>query len=303
MTAETAPRPTPTQWLAGARPRTLPAACSPVIAGTGLAVFEHGASWLAAILALVVSVALQVGVNYANDYSDGIRGTDAVRVGPLRLVGSGLASPPLVKRAAFVSFGIAGLAGLGLVIMTEQWWLLAVGVACVLAAWYYTGGKRPYGYMGLGELFVFVFFGLVAVCGTAYVQVGRISLATLLTGVWVGALACAILVANNLRDIGGDAQVGKRTLATRLGDPGTRTLYVILVALSTVMIILVAYLTSWWALLGLAGLLLIIPAVRVVVSGGRGPTLIGVLKATSLAELVCAIGFAAGLLLSVLWFA
>lgn len=303
MTAETAPRPTPTQWLAGARPRTLPAACSPVIAGTGLAVFEHGASWLAAILALVVSVALQVGVNYANDYSDGIRGTDAVRVGPLRLVGSGLASPPLVKRAAFVSFGIAGLAGLGLVIMTEQWWLLAVGVACVLAAWYYTGGKRPYGYMGLGELFVFVFFGLVAVCGTAYVQVGRISLATLLTGVWVGALACAILVANNLRDIGGDAQVGKRTLATRLGDPGTRALYVILVALSAVMIILVAYLTSWWALLGLAGLLLIIPAVRVVVSGGRGPTLIGVLKATSLAELVCAIGFAAGLLLSVLWFA
>ena len=303
MTAETAPRPTPTQWLAGARPRTLPAACSPVIAGTGLAVFEHGASWLAAILALVVSVALQVGVNYANDYSDGIRGTDAVRVGPLRLVGSGLASPPLVKRAAFVSFGIAGLAGLGLVIMTEQWWLLAVGVACVLAAWYYTGGKRPYGYLGLGELFVFVFFGLVAVCGTAYVQVGRISLATLLTGVWIGALACAILVANNLRDIGGDAQVGKRTLATRLGDPGTRALYVILVALSTVMIILVAYLTSWWALLGLAGLLLIIPAVRVVVSGGRGATLIGVLKATSLAELVCAIGFAAGLLLSVLWFA
>lgn len=303
MTAETAPRPTPTQWLAGARPRTLPAACSPVIAGTGLAVFEHGASWLAAILALVVSVALQVGVNYANDYSDGIRGTDAVRVGPLRLVGSGLASPPLVKRAALVSFGIAGLAGLGLVIMTQQWWLLAVGVACVLAAWYYTGGKRPYGYMGLGELFVFVFFGLVAVCGTAYVQVGQISLATLLTGVWVGALACAILVANNLRDIGGDAQVGKRTLATRLGDPGTRALYVILVALSAVMIILVAYLTSWWALLGLAGLLLIIPAVRVVVSGGRGPTLIGVLKATSLAELVCAIGFAAGLLLSVLWFA
>ena len=303
MTAETAPRPTPTQWLAGARPRTLPAACSPVIAGTGLAVFEHGASWLAAILALVVSVALQVGVNYANDYSDGIRGTDAVRVGPLRLVGSGLASPPLVKRAAFVSFGIAGLAGLGLVIMTEQWWLLAVGVACVLAAWYYTGGKRPYGYLGLGELFVFVFFGLVAVCGTAYVQVGRISLATLLTGVWIGALACAILVANNLRDIGGDAQVGKRTLATRLGDPGTRALYVILVALSAVMIILVAYLTSWWALLGLAGLLLIIPAVRVVVSGGRGATLIRVLKATSLAELVCAIGFAAGLLLSVLWFA
>ena len=195
MTAETAPRPTPTQWLAGARPRTLPAACSPVIAGTGLAVFEQGASWVAAVLALVVSLALQVGVNYANDYSDGIRGTDTARVGPLRLVGSGLASPPLVKRAAFVSFGIAVSAGLGLVIMTQQWWLLAVGVACVLAAWYYTGGKRPYGYVGLGEVFVFVFFGLVAVCGTAYVQVGRVSLATLLTGVWVGALG--------LRDLGG----------------------------------------------------------------------------------------------------
>jgi 1,4-dihydroxy-2-naphthoate polyprenyltransferase len=303
VTAETAPRPTLTQWLAGARPRTLPAACSPVIAGTGLAVFEHGASLLAAILALVVSVALQVGVNYANDYSDGIRGTDAVRVGPLRLVGSGLASPPLVKAAAFIAFGIAGLAGLGLVIMTRQWWLLAIGVACVLAAWYYTGGKRPYGYLGLGELFVFVFFGLVAVCGTAYVQVGRISLATLLTGVWVGALACAILVANNLRDIRGDAHVGKRTLATRLGDARTRVLYAILVTLSALTIIVVAYLTTWWALVGLTGLLLIIPAVRIVFSGGRGPTLIGVLKATSLSELGCAIGFTAGLVASVLWFA
>jgi 1,4-dihydroxy-2-naphthoate polyprenyltransferase len=300
VTADLAPRPTATQWLAGARPRTLPAACSPVIAGTGLAIFEHGVSWLAAILALIVSVALQVGVNYANDYSDGIRGTDAARVGPLRLVGSGLAAPALVKRAAFVSFGIAGLAGLALVIMTQQWWLLAVGAACVLAAWYYTGGKRPYGYAGLGEVSVFVFFGLVAVCGTVYVQIGRISLATLLTGVWVGGLACAILVANNLRDIRGDAQVGKRTLATRLGDARTRALYVILLTLSGLMIIVVAYLTTRWALLGLAGLALIIPAIRIVTSGGRGPTLIGVLKATSLAELATAIGFAAGLVLSVL---
>ena len=300
MTAETAPRPTPTQWLAGARPRTLPAACSPVIAGTGLAVFEHGASWIAAILALIVSVALQVGVNYANDYSDGIRGTDAARVGPLRLVGSGLASPPLVKRAAFASFGIAGLAGVALVIMTQQWWLLAVGVSCILAAWYYTGGKRPYGYLGLGELFVFVFFGLVAVCGTAYVQVGRVSLATLLTGMWVGALACAILVANNLRDIRGDAQVGKRTLATRLGDSKTRAFYVILVVLSALLIVAGAFLTTWWALLGLAGLVLIIPAVRIVLSGGSGPALIAVLKATSLTELATAMAFAAGLVLGAL---
>ena len=300
MTAETAPRPTPTQWLAGARPRTLPAACSPVIAGTGLAVFEHGASWIAATLALIVSVALQVGVNYANDYSDGIRGTDATRVGPLRLVGSGLASPPLVKRAAFASFGIAGLAGVALVIMTQQWWLLAVGVASILAAWYYTGGKRPYGYLGLGELFVFVFFGLVAVCGTVYVQVGRVSLATLLTGMWVGALACAILVANNLRDIRGDAQVGKRTLATRLGDSKTRAFYVILVVLSALLIVAGAFLTTWWALLGLAGLVLIIPAVRIVLSGGSGPALIAVLKATSLTELATAIAFAAGLVLGAL---
>ena len=302
MTAETAPRPTPTQWLAGARPRTLPAACSPVIAGTALAVFEHGASWVAASLALVVSVALQVGVNYANDYSDGIRGTDAARVGPLRLVGSGLASPPLVRRAAFASFGIACLAGLALVIMTQYWWLLAVGAACVLAAWYYTGGRRPYGYLGLGEVFVFVFFGLVAVCGTTYVQVGRVSLATLLTGAWVGALACAILVTNNLRDIASDAQVGKKTLATRLGDARTRVLYVALVIGSALMIIVVAYLTTWWALLGLAGLALIIPGIRVVLSGGSGPALIGVLKATSLAELISAVGFAAGLILATLWF-
>jgi 1,4-dihydroxy-2-naphthoate octaprenyltransferase len=268
-----------------------------VIAGAGLAVFEQGFSWIAAILALVVSLALQVGVNYANDYSDGIRGTDTERVGPLRLVGSGLASPPLVKRAAFACFGLAGIAGLALVVMTQYWWLLVVGVACILAAWHYTGGKRPYGYAGLGELFVFVFFGLVAVCGTVYVQVGRVSPATLLTAVWIGALACAILVTNNLRDIRGDAQVGKRTLATRLGDARTRIFYAILVALSALLIIIVALLTIWWALVGLTGLVLIIPAVRVVISGGSGPALIGVLKATSLAELVCAVGFSAGLVL------
>jgi 1,4-dihydroxy-2-naphthoate polyprenyltransferase len=301
VTAETAPRPTAAQWLSGARPRTLPAACSPVIAGTGLAVFEQGASWVAAALALVVSLALQVGVNYANDYSDGIRGTDAKRVGPQRLVGSGLASPPLVKRAAFVSFGIACLAGLGLVIMTQQWWLLLLGAACVLAAWYYTGGKHPYGYLGLGEVFVFVFFGLVAVCGTAYVQVGKVSLATLLTGVWVGALACAILVANNLRDIQGDQHTGKRTLATRLGDPRTRVWYLLLVVLSAVLLIVAALLTSWWALLGLAGLILIIPAVRTVMSGASGLALIGVLKATGLAELAISVGFAAGLILAAHW--
>jgi 1,4-dihydroxy-2-naphthoate polyprenyltransferase len=241
-------------------------------------------------------------VNYANDYSDGIRGTDTQRVGPQRLVGSGLVSPPLVKRAAFLSFGIACLAGLALVVMTQHWWLLAIGMACVLAAWYYTGGKHPYGYVGLGEVFVFVFFGLVAVCGTAYVQVGTVSLATLLTGIWVGGLACAILVANNLRDIRGDQQAGKRTLATRLGDARTRALYVILVALSALLIIIVALLTTWWALLGLVGLILIIPAVRLVMSGAGGPALIAVLKATGLTELASSVGFAAGLSLATAWF-
>jgi 1,4-dihydroxy-2-naphthoate octaprenyltransferase len=291
----------PADWLAGSRPRTLPAAVSPVLAGSGVAAYVDSFVWWKALLALVVSLALQVAVNYANDYSDGIRGTDTKRVGPQRLVGSGLASPPLVKRAAFVSFGIACLAGLGLVIMTQQWWLLLLGAACVLAAWYYTGGKHPYGYLGLGEVFVFVFFGLVAVCGTAYVQVGKISLATLLTGVWVGALACAILVANNLRDIQGDQQTGKRTLATRLGDPRTRVWYLLLVALSALLLIVAALLTSWWALLGLAGQILIIPAVRSVVSGASGLALIGVLKATGLAELASSIGFAAGLILAARW--
>ena len=294
----TGSRATPAQWVAGARPRTLPAAISPVVAGSGLAIFAGAFRPLAALLALVVSLALQVGVNYANDYSDGIRGTDANRVGPLRLVGARLAAPAAVKRAALASFAVAGLAGLGLVVITGQWWLLAVGVACVLAAWYYTGGRHPYGYRGLGEVFVFVFFGLVAVGGTAYVQVGRVSLSAVVTGVAIGALACAILVANNLRDIAGDTRAGKRTLATRLGPNGTRLLYAGLVGLAAVAIVGVAVLTSGWALLGLGGLLLLVPALRTVLSGGEGAALVTVLKTTGLAELVSAVGLAAGLLLA-----
>ncbi len=295
---ELAGRPTAGQWLAGARPRTLPAAVSPVLAGSGLAFFAGGFRPVAALLALLVSVALQVGVNYANDYSDGIRGTDAARVGPLRLVGSGVASPPAVRRAAFASFAVASVAGLLLVILTGHWWLLAVGVACVLAAWFYTGGRHPYGYRGLGEVFVFVFFGLVAVAGTVYVQLGEITLATGLTGVAIGALACAILVANNLRDIAGDARVGKRTLATRLGENRTRGLYAMLAIVAAAMIVAVAVLTSVWALLGLAGLLLLLPALRTVLAGGQGPALVGVLKTTGLAELVTGAGMALGLALA-----
>ena len=291
-------RPTPAQWVAGARPRTLPAAIAPVVAGTGLAYFAGAFRPAAALLALVVSLALQVGVNYANDYSDGIRGTDAERVGPLRLVGSGLAAPGAVRRAALASLALAAVAGLGLVVLTGHWWLLGVGVACVLAAWFYTGGRHPYGYAGLGELFVFVFFGLVAVGGTAYVQVGRVGWATLLTGVAIGALACAILVANNLRDIAGDTRAGKRTLATRLGPPGTRALYAGLAGLAAAALVGVAALTSPWALLGLGGLLVLVPALRTVLSGGQGAALVGVLRTTGLAELVCAVALTAGLVLA-----
>ena len=216
-------------WLEGARPRTLPAAVAPVLAGSGLAWFEGGFDAGLAGLCLLVSLALQVGVNYANDYSDGIRGTDAARVGPMRLVGSGAATPAAVKAAAFAAFGVAALAGLAIVALTGLFWLLAIGAAAILAAWFYTGGSNPYGYLGLGEVFVFVFFGLVAVGGTTFVQLGRLTVATGWLAVAIGCLACAILVANNLRDRAGDEAVGKRTLATRLGERGTRRFFVALV--------------------------------------------------------------------------
>jgi 1,4-dihydroxy-2-naphthoate octaprenyltransferase len=271
---------------------------SPVVAASGLAFFEDGFSAIRAFLALVVAVALQIGVNYANDYSDGIRGTDVARVGPLRLVGSGLARPAAVKAAAFACFGVAGLFGLALVWVSQQWWLLAVGAASIVAAWYYTGGRRPYGYRGLGEVFVFVFFGLVATCGTGFVQTGRVSTALLVTAIGIGSLACAILVANNLRDIDGDRAVGKHTLPTLIGDPATRRLYLILVVLAALMMIAVSGLTSWWALAAVAGLAWIIPALRTVATGGRGRDLIPVLKTTGLAELAASLGLAAGLVIA-----
>jgi 1,4-dihydroxy-2-naphthoate octaprenyltransferase len=288
---------TPSQWLAGARPRTLPAAVSPVLAGTGVAAYDDAAVWWKALLALVVSLALQVGVNYANDYSDGIRGTDAVRVGPLRLVGSGVASPAAVKRAAFLAFGVAAVAGLVLA-ATTAWWLVAVGVVSVLAAWFYTGGSKPYGYLGLGEVMVFVFFGLVAVLGTTYVQTEDWSWDALAAAVGVGALACAILVANNLRDIPTDRVAGKMTLAVRLGDRGTRTWYAVLVLLAVAALVVLAALTTWWALLGLVCALPAVPALRTVLGGATGPGLIPVLQGTGLAELTWAVGAAVGLLVA-----
>ena len=288
---------TPAHWLQGARPRTLPAAIAPVLAGTGVAAYDDEFVAWKALLALVVSLALQVAVNYANDYSDGIRGTDDERVGPLRLVGSGLASPGAVKRAAFLAFGVAGAAGLVLA-ATTAWWLVAVGLLCVLAAWYYTGGSKPYGYLGLGEVMVFVFFGLVAVAGTTYVQTeewGDSGWTALVAGAGVGALACAILVVNNLRDIPTDTVAGKITLAVRLGDRRTRGFYAFLVAVALVMLVLVAIDTTPWAMLGLLFLALALPACRIVLGGAVGPGLIPVLQQTGLAELVWALGCGLGL--------
>ncbi len=293
-------RPTVGQWIAGARPRTLPAAVSPVLAGCGIALAEGGFSAARALLALVVGLALQIGVNYANDYSDGIRGTDADRVGPLRLVGSGLARPAAVRNAAFGCFAVAGAAGLVLVVLTGYWWLLAVGAAAILAAWFYTGGRHPYGYLGLGEVFVFVFFGLVAVGGTVYVQLGRLPLAGLSAAVAIGLLACALLVVNNLRDLAGDAAVGKRTLATRIGDRSTRILYVSLLAAAALLMVAVAALTTWWALLALVGIASAGPAIRTVLRGARGPALIAVLQRTGLAELLTAAGSTLGIVVSLL---
>ncbi|MFT4011312.1 MAG: 1,4-dihydroxy-2-naphthoate polyprenyltransferase [Nocardioidaceae bacterium] len=286
---------TPAQWLEGARPRTLPAAVSPVLAGTGIAVYAHGEVWWKAFAALVVSLALQVAVNYANDYSDGIRGTDEERVGPLRLVGSGVASPRSVKLAAFGAFGVAGVVGLALAASTA-WWLVAVGALSILAAWFYTGGKNPYGYHGLGEVMVFVFFGLVAVMGTTYVQTETWSLASLWAACGIGALACAILVANNLRDIPTDTESGKRTLAVALGDQRTRYLYLFLIIGAAVALVGVVLCTTWWAGLALVYAVPVRRGLQAVLGGATGPALIPALAATGLSELTYGVGILIGCL-------
>jgi 1,4-dihydroxy-2-naphthoate octaprenyltransferase len=271
------------RWLLGARPRTLPAAVVPVAIGAAAAVGEGSVAWWRVGAALVVSLALQVGVNYANDYSDGVRGTDEVRVGPVRLVASGLAPPAAVKRAAFIAFGVAAVAGLALAAATT-WWLIAVGVAAIGAAWFYTGGPRPYGYAGWGELFVFVFFGLVATVGTTFVAVERVTWLAVVMGCAAGCLACALLVVNNLRDIPSDTVAGKRTLAVRLGDGPTRRLYVALLAGAFVLAVVAA---SWRppVLLALGAAVVAVAPVRAIRDGARGPALIPVLGATGRLQL------------------
>jgi 1,4-dihydroxy-2-naphthoate polyprenyltransferase len=281
------------EWLAGTRPRTLPAAVVPVLIGSGVALGYDRFSWWRALLALVVALALQVGVNFANDYSDGVRGSDERRVGPVRLVAAGLAPPRQVLRAAFGCFGVAGLAGLALAAVTS-WWLVAAGAACIAAAWFYTGGRRPYGYNGLGEVFVFAFFGVVAVAGTAYVQMSALSWLGLAASVPAGLLACALLMVNNLRDISTDALAGKRTLAVRLGDARSRVAYVLMLLAPFGIAALLAFFRPLTLVTAVALPLALLP-IRSVRAGASGPALIRTLGQTGRLQLAFGIAFTIGL--------
>jgi 1,4-dihydroxy-2-naphthoate polyprenyltransferase len=287
---------TPAQWVAGARPRTLPAALSPVLVGTGAAAALDGFRPVPALLALVVALALQVAVNYANDYSDGRRGTDADRVGPMRLVGSGAARPQQVLAAAVLSFAVAAVAGLALAALSS-WWLVAVGAVCMGAAWTYTGGPLPYGYRALGEVFVFIFFGPVAVIGTTFVQTGAVEGLAVAASVPPGLQIVALLVVNNLRDIEGDALVGKRTLAVLLGDRATRLGYAALLLAAFCAVTAIGAVRPW-ALIALVGAPLGVPPARTVLSGGRGPALIGALQGTGVLTLATGVLLGVGLALS-----
>ncbi len=284
------------RWLAGARPKTLPAAVVPVALGTAAVVGEGTLIWWRAVAALVVALALQVATNYVNDYADGQRGTDDDRVGPIRLVGTGLATAKEVKIAALAAFGVAGIAGAALAFSVGPE-LFAVGAVSMLAGWAYTGGPKPYGYLGLGEVFVFVFFGLVATIGSFYVHEQSVSLLVVEVAFAAGFLAVALLVINNLRDIPGDTAAGKTTLAVRLGDARTRQLYVVLLLAAAVALVLAA-LQRPAALLGLLGLGLAVAPVKAVRAGARGPALIPVLGQTGRLQLVTGLLASLGLVLS-----
>ena len=283
-------------WIAGARPRTLPAAIVPVAVGAACAVGEGVGAWWRAIFALVVALALQVGVNYANDYSDGVRGTDdGRRVGPLRLVGSGLVPAASVKRAAQLAFGVAGVFGavLALVVGPE---LFAVGAVSILAGWTYTGGPKPYGYLGLGEVFVFIFFGVVATVGTTYVLLGELQRLSLVASVAVGLWATALLVINNLRDIPGDTDAGKNTLAVRIGDRATRIVFAVMHVAALGFALWASFgFSRWGGLLVVLGLGQMIQAVVDVQKGATGAELIKVLGLTASVQLVSGLGLAIGL--------
>lgn len=279
---------TPAQWIEGARPRTLGAAIAPIAVGTGAAAAVDALDPLRAMLALVVMVAAQVGVNYANDYSDGVRGTDRARVGPVRLVGQGLAPAAAVKAAAVGALAVGAVSGLALVGLSGEWWLLIPGAVSIAAAWLYTGGPKPYGYLGLGELAVFLFFGMVPVLGTVYVQALTFPAVAWLGGVGVGALSCAILVANNLRDIPTDREAGKVTLAVRLGDQRTRLLFVALIVIAAAVVPVIAVpngLGLAYAWLALLAFPLAVPPTLAVLRGVAGRALVPVLQMTGLLTL------------------
>ncbi|MDA3031527.1 MAG: 1,4-dihydroxy-2-naphthoate polyprenyltransferase [Actinomycetota bacterium] len=284
------------RWIVGARPRTLPAAVVPVAIGAAAAVGVGPIAWWRVAACLVVSSMLQVGVNYANDYSDGIRGTDDVRVGPVRLVASGLAPAKSVKLAAFGSFGVAAVAGAAIALDTSLW-LIAVGAAAIAAGWFYTGGPKPYGYIGLGEVFVFVFFGLVATAGSTYAAVAEVTGLSVIVGCAAGSLACALLVINNLRDIPTDREVGKKTLAVRLGDQRTRWFYVLLIAAAFVFVVVAAATDRPSALIGLAAVPMAIVPTRAVLGGANGKALISVLGATGKLQLCVGVAVTLGLAL------
>lgn len=293
---------TASEWIAGARPRTLSAAVAPVAAGFGVTLWagsslSTGLMVVNALLALLVAILLQIGVNYFNDYHDGIRGTDEVRVGPVRLVGQGLAEPAAVKRAALISLGAAAGIGVLLIVLSGEWIMLPIGAVALIAAWGYTGGSRPYGYYGLGEVFVFIFFGPVAVCGTTLVTGGPVWPVAAVASIAIGLLAVAILITNNLRDAENDAQVGKHTLAVRLGDSRTRQAFAGCLIAAFVLVAWVALLSTPWAALGLLGAIPGVKAAQEVLEHAYGAGLIPVLQATSLALLVTGVGLGVGLAL------
>jgi len=285
-------------WIQGARPKTLPAAIAPVVVGAACAQLESSTqnNWLNAVFALAVSLALQVAVNYANDYSDGIRGTDKNRVGPLRLVGSGAKKPADVKKATFLAFGVAAVFGFVLA-ATTTWWLLLVGVFCFLAGWFYTGGNHPYGYLGFGEVFVFIFFGVVATMGTTFVINEQLTLVSFLASVVVGCLACALLAVNNLRDIAGDKISNKKTLAVRIGESGARKFYISLFIAAGFAVILIA-LSYSAALIAMLGLAVAVKPIKRVYAGATGADLIDVLVITGRVQILVAISLSVGLLIS-----
>jgi 1,4-dihydroxy-2-naphthoate octaprenyltransferase len=282
-------------WIGASRPRTLPLAIAPVALGTGAVWAQRldGRYWLA-FLALAVSLLLQIGVNFANDYSDGVRGTDRYRVGPSRLTASGAAKPRTVLTAAIVCFVLAAAAGVAIVVVTQVWWLLAVGAAAIAAAWFYTGGKRPYGYAGFGEIAVFLFFGVAATAGTSFVIAGVVTAESWFCSLAIGCIAAAVLVVNNLRDIEQDEAAGKRTLSVRIGARGSRILFGILMA---VPFLVVGYLTLFYPLAPLVFLVLLlaVPAVLITATAKTARELIIALSLTGITALVYGLGLAAAL--------